>query len=85
MRCDRFMDYRDAEEARMIEDGLLLGDVTTVNLTGMTGEADRQGSLSERFTLNFDMRVTPTIDLVEFQNMLNGWAVEAGGGVEVTL
>ena len=78
------MDFRDSEEARMKENGLTLGDVTTVNLTGTTGGV-QHNVVPSPFTLDFDIRVTPLTNLAEFRSMIDGWKEEVGGGVEVWL
>ena len=78
----RFMDYRNSEETRMIDGGLLIGDVTTINLTGMSGGVQSDG-LSENFSLNFDIRVNPLMNSNDFLNMLYQWADDVGGDIEV--
>ena len=37
----------------------------------------------DKFVLNFDIRITPTTDIVEFETMLRGWLAEAGSDVSL--
>ena len=78
----RFMEFREAEESRMLTEGLTLGDVTTVNLTGVHGGV-QHNVVPDQLSMNFDIRVTPTLDLTELHRMFESWADEAGGGIQV--
>ena len=37
----------------------------------------------DKFILNFDIRITPKTDIVEFEAMLRGWLAEAGDDIEL--
>ena len=54
---------------------LTLGDVTTVNLTMMSGGV-QMNVVPQEFSLGFDMRITPTTNIVEFEKMLREWCAE---------
>ena len=69
------------EKARLEADPtLMLGDVTSVNLTIMEGGV-QTNVVPDKFTLNFDIRITPTTNMVQFEEMLRGWLAEAGPDV----
>ena len=54
---------------------LTLGDVTTVNMTMISGGV-QMNVVPNEFTLGFDFRITPTTNLVEFDEMLRKWSEE---------
>jgi len=35
------------------------------------------------FTIGFDIRMTPTVDIVAFENQLRKWMAEAGGEIDL--
>lgn len=73
------------EEQRTIFEAnsdLRLGDVTTVNLTAMSGGI-QMNVVPNQFTIGFDMRITPSTDIVQFENKLREWVKEAGEGIEM--
>ena len=37
----------------------------------------------DKFVLNFDIRITPTTNIVQFEAMLRGWLAEAGSDIEL--
>ena len=51
------------------------GDITTVNLTMMSGGV-QMNVVPDNFTLGFDMRITPTTDIVQFEKMIRDWCDE---------
>ena len=61
---------------------LTLGDVTTVNLTFMSGGV-QMNVVPNEFTVGFDIRITPTTPLDKFEAMLNQWIKDAGSDIEV--
>ena len=72
-------------EQKKIYDGdssLTLGDVTTVNLTYMSGGV-QMNVVPNEFVVGFDIRITPTTPLDKFEAMLNKWVEEAGSGIEL--
>ncbi|CAJ0936050.1 unnamed protein product, partial [Mesorhabditis belari] len=59
-----------------------LGDVTSLNLTIVRGGV-QTNVLPEKFECEFDIRVPPTVDYVQFEAMLNDWAKTAGKGTKI--
>ena len=57
---------------------MTLGDVTTVNLTYMSGGV-QMNVVPNEFTIGFDIRITPTTKLANFEAMIRKWIGEAGG------
>ena len=57
---------------------MTLGDVTTVNLTYMSGGV-QMNVVPNEFTIGFDIRITPTTKLEKFEAMIRKWIEEAGG------
>ena len=47
-----------------------LGDVTTVNLTYMSGGV-QMNVVPNEFTVGFDIRITPTTNMAEFEAQVN--------------
>ncbi len=80
---NKLMGLRD-EQKKIYEsnDKLTLGDVTTVNLTFMSGGV-QMNVVPNEFTVGFDIRITPTTPLKKFEAMLDQWMEEAGGGIDV--
>ena len=37
----------------------------------------------DKFVLNFDIRITPTTDIVQFEEKVRGWMEEAGSDIEL--
>ena len=37
----------------------------------------------DKFILNFDIRITPTTDIVQFEEKVRGWITEAGTDTEL--
>merc|ERR1719341_619587 len=81
---DRFLGFRDDEEARLKADPkLTLGDVTTINLTIMEGGV-QVNVVPDKFDLTFDCRLHPGTNVVQFERMVRAWLAEAGPDVELT-
>ncbi|XP_023331715.1 aminoacylase-1 [Eurytemora carolleeae] len=69
---NKLMEFRDKEKKRLLDNPqLTLGDVTTVNLTIMEGGV-QANVVPEKFKLTFDIRITPTTNIHEFENMIRG-------------
>jgi len=80
---NKLLEFRAEEKARLeANPDLTLGDVTTVNLTLMEGGV-QVNVVPDKFILNFDIRITPKTDIVEFEAMLRGWLAEAGDDIEL--
>lgn len=78
---NRFMNFRDSEQQKLKNNkDLHLGDVTTVNLTMLEGGVQFNVVPSE-LCVGFDVRITPTTDLVKFEQKIKGWCEEAGDDV----
>ncbi|KAJ3101296.1 adenylate cyclase [Phlyctochytrium planicorne] len=83
---NKFLQWRDTQEALfkfgMKSDGsrkpLTLGDVTTVNLTMLKCGIQMNVLPNEAFG-GLDVRVSPWVNLVEFENMIKGWCEEESG------
>ena len=80
---NRLLAFR-AEEKQRLETNpeLTLGDVTTVNLTLMQGGV-QVNVVPDKFVLNFDIRITPTTNIAQFEEKLRGWLAEAGTDIEL--
>ncbi|VDP91444.1 unnamed protein product [Echinostoma caproni] len=79
------MRFRNKEKERLEQsnDQLTLDDVTSVNLTMMSGGV-QYNVLPSSLTASFDVRLTPSLSLEEWKHMLDTWAEEAGGGITVS-
>lgn len=73
-----------AEEKKRLESNpsFTLGDVTTVNLTIMEGGV-QTNVVPDKFKLTFDIRITPSTNIVQFEDQLRQWMTEAGSGLEL--
>ncbi|XP_058466583.1 aminoacylase-1-like [Malaya genurostris] len=80
---DRMMDYREMEENKLKNDRkLTIGDITTVNLTMISGGI--QGNVvPPEMMLCFDIRVSNDISLEAFDAQLEKWCKESGGGIRI--
>ncbi|XP_035428662.2 aminoacylase-1-like [Spodoptera frugiperda] len=76
---DKFMTLR-AEEKRKMDNGTWVGDITTINLTQLSGGV-QINVLPENVTVSFDIRIAPDVDHDEFDDMISRWCKEAGDGV----
>lgn len=80
---DKIYDYRRSQE-KILEDNpdLLLGDVTTVNVTKMKCGKQRN-VLPPSMDLTIDVRMAVTVNTDDFEKMLNRWTKEAGGDIDI--
>ncbi|CAH1636348.1 unnamed protein product [Spodoptera littoralis] len=78
---DKLMDLR-AESKKKLADNpsLTIGDVTTVNLTMLSGGI-QNNVVPEKLTASFDIRIALSVDQKEFENQIRHWCSEAGEGV----
>ncbi|XP_063610037.1 aminoacylase-1B-like [Penaeus indicus] len=75
-----FMAFREQELRRLEADpSLTLGDVTTINLTKLEGGVQFNVVPAE-LSVGFDVRIPPG-EIEVFQERLDGWCKEAGGGI----
>lgn len=80
---DKIYDYRQSQEKKLeANPDLLLGDVTTVNVTQMKGGKQRN-VLPPSIELTVDIRIAVTEDLNAFEAMLNKWANDSGENIQV--
>jgi len=80
---NRLLDYRAEQEALLArEPERGLGGVNTVNLTRMRGGL-QANVVPDSLTLTFDIRLTPTTNLQEWERGLAGWLEEAGTGLRI--
>lgn len=74
--------YRTAEAERLKNDpNLNIGDVTTINLTMIKGGVQPNVVPSDLVAC-FDMRIAVDVNLKDFENLLEQWCTEVGGGIE---
>uniref|UniRef100_A0A1B0DC36 Uncharacterized protein n=2 Tax=Phlebotomus papatasi TaxID=29031 RepID=A0A1B0DC36_PHLPP len=77
------MDFREKEAQRLENNpDLLIGDVTTVNLTRIFGGV-QSNVVPPLLTIGFDVRIALDVNLEDFHQQLKDWAKEAGDGVEL--
>lgn len=80
-----FLDFRAEQEKKLKSDGcLLLGDVTTVNLTSLGGGV-QHNVVPNELIAGFDIRIPPTVDLVAFEEQIKKWCTDAGDEVTYEL
>ncbi|XP_055714094.1 aminoacylase-1-like [Phlebotomus papatasi] len=80
---DKMMDFREKEAQRLENNpDLLIGDVTTVNLTRIFGGV-QSNVVPPLLTIGFDVRIALDVNLEDFHQQLKDWAKEAGDGVEL--
>lgn len=79
---DRFMDLRKAEEKKLEDNPeLTIGDVTTVNLTMISGGV-QSNVVPPELSVMFDLRLAIDVDHGELLAQIESWCQEAGGGIE---
>ncbi|XP_077284750.1 aminoacylase-1-like [Arctopsyche grandis] len=80
---DKFMDFRQKEKQRLEENqNLTVGDVTTVNLTQLSGGV-QTNVVPESLTAVFDVRLAVDVNHAEFEAMVNSWCQEAGDNIKI--
>ncbi|KAF2895249.1 hypothetical protein ILUMI_10922 [Ignelater luminosus] len=78
---NKFYKFREQEKKKLQENpNLTLGDVTSVNLTMIEGGV-QNNVIPAEFKLVFDCRISPSVNLEEFEKTLDEWCKEAGEGV----
>lgn len=80
---NKLLGFRE-EQKKIYEadESLNLGDVTTVNLTYMSGGV-QMNVVPNEFTVGFDIRITPTTNMADFEAQIMKWIDEAGGDIDV--
>lgn len=80
---NKLLGYREKQKKLFYDDPKQhLGDVTTINLTFLSGGV-QMNVVPNELCVGFDMRITPTTNIAEFQKMLETWTEEAGGGIRM--
>ncbi|XP_014087743.2 aminoacylase-1 [Bactrocera oleae] len=80
---NKLFEFRQHEVDRLDRDkSLLLGDVTTINLTVVKGGV-QSNVVPPVIEAVFDMRLALNVDHDAFDRQLKAWCEEAGGGVEI--
>ncbi|XP_055588181.1 aminoacylase-1-like [Uranotaenia lowii] len=80
---DRMMDFRKHEETRLANNSkLFIGDVTTVNLTMMSGGV-QSNVVPPELMLCFDIRVSLDPGATAMEEKIEQWCQEAGGGIRI--
>ena len=80
-----FLDFRQSEEERLKKSScLLLGDVTSINMTMLEGGV-QPNVVPKEFNVTFDVRIPPTVDMQVFENKIADWCASAGAGVTYSL
>ncbi|XP_055522517.1 aminoacylase-1B-like [Wyeomyia smithii] len=80
---DKLMDMREREVKKMEDNPeLTIGDVTTINITMMSGGV-QSNVVPPELMVCFDVRVAIDVKHLELENQLLDWCREAGGGIEL--
>uniref|UniRef100_UPI000EF455AA aminoacylase-1 n=1 Tax=Ciona intestinalis TaxID=7719 RepID=UPI000EF455AA len=76
------LDFREKEKLKLknAESCIMLGDVTTVNLTQLEGGL-AYNIVPAELVATFDLRVALTVDFEAFEQQLKDWCEAAGEGV----
>lgn len=74
----KFMTFRQENKSKMEKNNLPIGEVTTLNLNMIEGGV-QMNVIPDKLKFGFDMRITPTTDLVELEKNMNTWCREACG------
>ncbi|XP_061730314.1 aminoacylase-1A-like [Nerophis ophidion] len=76
-----FLDFRETEKHRLnTSQCFTLGDVTTVNMTMVKGGV-AYNVIPAEMDVSFDLRIPPTVNLQEFEKVIQRWCKEAGDDV----
>ncbi|XP_061788696.1 aminoacylase-1-like [Nerophis lumbriciformis] len=76
-----FLDFREMEKHRLnTSQCFTLGDVTTVNMTMVKGGV-AYNVIPAEMDVSFDLRIPPTVNLQEFEKVIQRWCKEAGDDV----
>ena len=81
---DKFMDLRSYEEKRLENNPeMLIGNVTTINLTSLGGGV-QSNVVPPELNAGFDVRIAIDVDHDELLAKVNKWCEEAGGGINIS-
>lgn len=80
---NKLTEFRTSQVANLAKDSSLrIGDVTTVNLTQLSGGV-QSNVVPPLFEAVFDMRIAINMDVVAFEKQIRDWCEEAGGGIDI--
>lgn len=80
---NKLTEFRTTQVENLARDSSLSkGDVTTVNLTQLSGGV-QSNVVPPLFEAVFDIRIAITVDVVAFEKQIRDWCEEAGGGIEI--
>lgn len=80
---DKFAQFRRQESAKLSDNAeFKIGDVTTVNLTMLSGGA-QANVVPPTLSATFDIRLANDVNFDEFEKTLERWCQEAGGDIEM--
>ncbi|XP_034117714.1 aminoacylase-1-like [Drosophila albomicans] len=76
-------EFRNSQ-VKLLKDNpkLMIGDVTTVNLTKVSGGV-QNNVVPPKLEAVFDLRIAVTQDAAALEQQFRDWCVEAGGGIEI--
>uniref|UniRef100_A0A2S2PKJ6 N-acyl-aliphatic-L-amino acid amidohydrolase n=1 Tax=Schizaphis graminum TaxID=13262 RepID=A0A2S2PKJ6_SCHGA len=77
---NKFMNWREHEKLRMKTCKLNAGDVTSINLTMLSGGC-QVNVVPPELSASFDVRLSITVDTTIIENTVRKWCEEAGEGV----
>ncbi|EDV95051.1 aminoacylase-1 [Drosophila grimshawi] len=80
---NKMMTFRETQVQKLKNDkSLFFGDVTTVNLTRLSGGV-QSNVVPSMLEVVFDLRIAIDVDLVAFEQQIRDWCEQAGGGIEI--
>jgi len=80
---NKLTEFRTSQVENLARDSSLSkGDVTTVNLTQLSGGV-QSNVVPPLFEAVFDIRIAITVNVVAFEKQIRDWCEEAGGGIEI--
>ncbi|XP_017017485.1 aminoacylase-1 [Drosophila kikkawai] len=80
---NKLTQFRTSQVESLARDSSInIGDVTTVNLTQLSGGV-QSNVVPPLFEAVFDVRLAITVDVVAFEKQIRDWCEEAGGSIEV--
>lgn len=80
---DKIYDFRKGQEELLEKNPeMTLGDVTSINVTKMKGGKQRN-VLPPLVEMTVDIRMAVSVDIKEFEEMMNRWAEDSGSNIEI--
>ncbi|ALC47906.1 maker258 [Drosophila busckii] len=80
---NKMMEFRESQVKRLGSDkSLFFGDVTTVNLTRLSGGV-QSNVVPSLLEVVFDLRIALDVDLAAFEQQIRDWCEQAGGGIDL--